>query len=128
MIRRPPRSTRTDTLFPYTTLFRSVILFGYVALIGIPSIIFLILGLRHYREEAFRLESYLSPGANVAAACQGPGPRPPGTRTIAAPVVSRTCPATSWPCGQSVSGDNASQRYKILSRALPLLSTHCNPT
>src|SRR3546814_13968765 len=23
MIRRPPRSTRTDTLFPYTTLFRS---------------------------------------------------------------------------------------------------------
>src|SRR3546814_17974394 len=27
MIRRPPRSTRTDTLFPYTTLFRS--LFGF---------------------------------------------------------------------------------------------------
>src|SRR3546814_2197476 len=25
MIRRPPRSTRTDTLFPYTTLFRSVV-------------------------------------------------------------------------------------------------------
>src|SRR3546814_4941943 len=24
MMRRPPRSTRTDTLFPYTTLFRSV--------------------------------------------------------------------------------------------------------
>src|SRR3546814_15823887 len=24
MIRRPPRSTRTDTLFPYTTLFRAV--------------------------------------------------------------------------------------------------------
>src|SRR3546814_14065769 len=29
MIRRPPRSTRTDTLFPYTTLFRSGR--GYVA-------------------------------------------------------------------------------------------------
>src|SRR3546814_4591152 len=27
MIRRPPRSTRTDTLFPYTTLFRSHALF-----------------------------------------------------------------------------------------------------
>src|SRR3546814_14227463 len=27
MIRRPPRSTRTDTLFPYTTLFRSASLF-----------------------------------------------------------------------------------------------------
>src|SRR3546814_7547826 len=26
MIRRPPRSTRTDTLFPYTTLFRSDLL------------------------------------------------------------------------------------------------------
>src|SRR3546814_19211172 len=30
MIRRPPRSTRTDTLFPYTTLFRSVRLFDAV--------------------------------------------------------------------------------------------------
>src|SRR3546814_8249810 len=27
MIRRPPRSTRTDTLFPYTTLFRSLEVF-----------------------------------------------------------------------------------------------------
>src|SRR3546814_13923386 len=25
MIRRPPRSTRTDTLFPYTSLFRSIV-------------------------------------------------------------------------------------------------------
>src|SRR3546814_1793286 len=29
MIRLPPRSTRTDTLFPYTTLFRSVLLGGF---------------------------------------------------------------------------------------------------
>src|SRR3546814_18544344 len=29
MIRRPPRSTRTDTLFPYTTLFRSAFLFDF---------------------------------------------------------------------------------------------------
>src|SRR3546814_14566077 len=29
MIRRPPRSTRTDTLFPYTTLFRSDASFFY---------------------------------------------------------------------------------------------------
>src|SRR3546814_3108825 len=28
MIRRPPRSTRTDTLFPYTTLFRSLAITG----------------------------------------------------------------------------------------------------
>src|SRR3546814_9256621 len=31
MIRRPPRSTRTDTLFPYTTLFRSDRLFWRLA-------------------------------------------------------------------------------------------------
>src|SRR3546814_2718643 len=35
MIRRPPRSTRTDTLFPYTTLFRSG--GGLRALWGAPS-------------------------------------------------------------------------------------------
>src|SRR3546814_12028676 len=35
MIRRPPRSTRTDTLFPYTTLFRSALqLFYHVANLG----------------------------------------------------------------------------------------------
>src|SRR3546814_16832656 len=33
MIRRPPRSTRTDTLFPYTTLFRSG-LYHYAARLG----------------------------------------------------------------------------------------------
>src|SRR3546814_2899932 len=37
MIRRPPRSTRTDTLFPYTTLFRSIlymVVFVAVIVIG----------------------------------------------------------------------------------------------
>src|SRR3546814_17929576 len=37
MIRRPPRSTRTDTLFPYTTLFRSletIIAVGHTDSIG----------------------------------------------------------------------------------------------
>src|SRR3546814_9941272 len=36
MIRRPPRSTRTDTLFPYTTLFRSA-LWLYAAKDGVGS-------------------------------------------------------------------------------------------
>src|SRR3546814_3445778 len=35
MIRRPPRSTRTDTLFPYTTLFRSGAASGGPSLIGL---------------------------------------------------------------------------------------------
>src|SRR3546814_5366221 len=37
MIRRPPRSTRTDTLFPYTTLFRSVRLFAVQNPLLIPD-------------------------------------------------------------------------------------------
>src|SRR3546814_16980085 len=34
MIRRPPRSTRTDTLLPYTTLFRSALLAEDLARLG----------------------------------------------------------------------------------------------
>src|SRR3546814_15302954 len=40
MIRRPPRSTRTDTLFPYTTLFRSMVRRGTIVdatIIDAPS-------------------------------------------------------------------------------------------
>src|SRR3546814_10922528 len=42
MIRRPPRSTRTDTLFPYTTLFRSLItpiwgIYLFMFLLGISN-------------------------------------------------------------------------------------------
>src|SRR3546814_10731143 len=36
MIRRPPRSTRTDTLFPYTTLFRSPLI-RYSTVIALAS-------------------------------------------------------------------------------------------
>src|SRR3546814_15077960 len=35
MIRRPPRSTRTDTLLPYTTLFRS----GQDLVLGLPAVL-----------------------------------------------------------------------------------------
>src|SRR3546814_5066033 len=39
MIRRPPRSTRTDTLFPYTTLFRSRDqLWGGASVIGLSDV------------------------------------------------------------------------------------------
>src|SRR3546814_4643511 len=37
MIRRPPRSKRTDTLFPYTTLFRSILPSGYGVPPGSPT-------------------------------------------------------------------------------------------
>src|SRR3546814_1861731 len=37
MIRRPPRSTRTDTLFPYTTLFRSFDAIGQHVVTAAPQ-------------------------------------------------------------------------------------------
>src|SRR3546814_346551 len=40
MILRPPRSTRTNTLFPYTTLFRSFFSDGFLCLILTVSIVF----------------------------------------------------------------------------------------
>src|SRR3546814_8052228 len=39
MIRRPPRSTRTDTLIPYTTLFRSGAMYGLVLTVGIVMLV-----------------------------------------------------------------------------------------
>src|SRR3546814_14670451 len=43
MIRRPPRSTRTDTLFPYTTLFRSVWSMGALpAYVGLVVLLILV--------------------------------------------------------------------------------------
>src|SRR3546814_3903287 len=48
MVRRPPRSTRTDTLFPYTTLFRSNVSRGAVnrsLLIGAIGVVAIVLAL-----------------------------------------------------------------------------------
>src|SRR3546814_19405076 len=57
MIRLPPRSTRTDTLFPYTTLFRSILLAASCQILGVgppvimrPAIlVFFIFGITAYR-------------------------------------------------------------------------------
>src|SRR3546814_18137670 len=66
MIRRPPRSTRTDTLFPYTTLFRS---WRRGLLIGVPLAIL-----------AWGGYSITHRGSPAPAA------PPPPTVTIAAPL------------------------------------------
>src|SRR3546814_12243729 len=68
MLRRPPRSTRTDTLFPYTTLFRSVLtacLGGIIRAIlaGQPSIIM--------RLELYVTAAALSSGLMVALTLAG---------------------------------------------------------
>src|SRR3546814_10523632 len=39
MLRRPPRATRTDTLFPYTTLFRSVLLIALITAAATISVV-----------------------------------------------------------------------------------------
>src|SRR3546814_18351871 len=57
MIRRPPRSTRTDTLFPYPTLFRSI---GLLAAVIDP------------RGEPLQLAERARPGDEAA---REPGPR-----------------------------------------------------
>src|SRR3546814_2109039 len=85
MIRRPPRSTRTDTLFPYTTLFRSLTLKPGAVLKPGASYTIRLWGVGAYFSKAFAM-----PNAYLAA-------RGLDARTIAAtrPVVdSDTGPET----------------------------------
>src|SRR3546814_7385776 len=49
MIRRPPRSTRTDTLFPYTTLFRSLPAATGVADLFLPQGLMITRTVSHYK-------------------------------------------------------------------------------
>src|SRR3546814_3613529 len=70
MIRRPPRSTRTDTLFPYTTLFRSPdrrLGAGTGGEIGARRAQF---GCRHFTHHSLSLQR-----ARAALGPRGPAPR-----------------------------------------------------
>src|SRR3546814_11495566 len=70
MIRRPPRSTRTDTLFPYTTLFRSPdrrLGAGTGRKIGARRAQF---GCRHFTHHSLSLQR-----ARAALGPRGPAPR-----------------------------------------------------
>src|SRR3546814_12110037 len=58
MIRRPPRSTRTDTLFPYTTLFRSGFHFATAGVIQI-AIVFFLIHLSRSEEHTSELQSLM---------------------------------------------------------------------
>src|SRR3546814_18364057 len=58
MIRRPPRSTRTDTLFPYTTLFRSLLQDSVLGLIVLRGELMQITS--RQREKARRSEEHTS--------------------------------------------------------------------
>src|SRR3546814_15154456 len=70
MIRRPPRSTRTDTLFPYTTLFRSL---GKLRMINAASPNYLArYGISH------TLDDLRSQGRRMVHYAQALGARPVG--------------------------------------------------
>src|SRR3546814_19023081 len=99
MRRRPPRSTRTDTLFPSTTLFRST--FGSVTLEATPDIAekiavaqnmgTLSLALRPLAETRGGLEAAIPSGEIDVPAGAGP---PPGS-TMPAQAAARPVPARS---------------------------------
>src|SRR3546814_18195952 len=73
MIRLPPRSTRTDTLFPYTTLFRSAL-----AALGLPPSVLAADGLKLAKAQPFSHDALIAQARALAA-------RP----YIAPPVLSR---------------------------------------
>src|SRR3546814_20262938 len=76
MIRRPPRSTRTDTLFPYTTLFRSL-LEQRRRRGGVLAIGFLV-GSGHRDDKSFHI------GHRFCLLIRGPGERGNGVRPLRA--------------------------------------------
>src|SRR3546814_18955667 len=73
MIRRPPRSTRTDTLFPYTTLFRSTPAHGVGT--GTQALAQRARDLPGGKDQAVLLSHPLPAGARVVAM-----PRPPARK------------------------------------------------
>src|SRR3546814_8411935 len=96
MIRRPPRSTRTDTLFPYTTLFRSQVPAARPTYRGTAA--------EHQRRDGAPRRMV----ANGAAARS----RPPRTRLATRPCAAR------WLWGQSASAaDPALARLPVSGRS-----------
>src|SRR3546814_12320663 len=70
MIRRPPRSTRTDTLFPYTTLFRSVAMTFMLLVFGqipINDALLARITKTEYRSRIFAVRFVLALGVSAVA-------------------------------------------------------------
>src|SRR3546814_19664548 len=83
MIRRPPRSTRTDTLFPYTTLFRSQ--FGQCGdAHPSASVSYATPSRRHAETSVLRIRHAIVIG-----------PTPPGTGVIAPAWIAEPSKSTS---------------------------------
>src|SRR3546814_16975335 len=102
MLRRPPRSTRTDTLFPYTTLFRS----------------------RRWRGSGIRRScpAPVPPAPRSRAAARGARPGPQPARRRGSPGLPPRCPRPSRaapPVRKSgVEGRSVSVRVEVGGRRL----------
>src|SRR3546814_1430972 len=92
MMRRPPRSTRTDTLFPYTTRFRSIWqgsefrIHGHVARVGdVPPAIIVLRVTRDSAAGSFPLlDAIMAAIVEGLSATVGDDPCPAGDRARAA--------------------------------------------
>src|SRR3546814_12054957 len=99
MIRRPPRSTRTDTLCPYTTLFRSPTPWLAVMPVDVLNLpVNMVARLAGAADAAGALIAYAStadPDLDVDSAAAGPraaglkGPAPPLCRVLPARLAAR---------------------------------------
>src|SRR3546814_10317046 len=72
MIRRPPRSTRTDTLFPYTTLFRSSWTVGLDYKAN-DDLLLYIVSRRGYRGANVNTPRFETPFTTGGTGCTNPG-------------------------------------------------------
>src|SRR3546814_18882498 len=95
MIRRPPRSTRTDTLFPYTTLFRSTAASIAASVAGENARRTCQGVVARCRRVRFKL---ISPTSRCAAAAEAAASAGTSTATPA-PAAPSTAPAAAhaWP-------------------------------
>src|SRR3546814_5416083 len=96
MIRRPPRSTRTYTLFPYTTLFRSFTSIASLdALKMFPGPIIELHISNIHRREAYYHNSFVSKVATAVISGLGPGGYALAVQAMAGLVEARSEEHTS---------------------------------
>src|SRR3546814_8943507 len=97
MIRRPPRSTRTDTLFPYTTLFRSL----RIAVQGVGHVGYYLC--RHLAAEGAELIV-----ADIAADCLDRARREFDAHVVAPDAIAAAAVDIYAPCSLGAAIDDAS--------------------
>src|SRR3546814_13055369 len=92
MTRRPPESTRTDTLFPYTTLFRSYIMLKQMLLIGAAAVSFPALA-----QTTPPASDPMNPPTTTEPVTQAPEPAPTPDTTSPDPAPDTTPTAKTSP-------------------------------